>query len=844
MASTVSAEERVSQLCRDADASITAGNLELAHRQLQQASAVDASNTTVKATWEKLEHAQDQSPLVDLCKKWLDGQTDEDGEEALDYLAHHEIPSPATERAMNVLLEYAGDSDMADQLCGALLKQPGAQRAVSKRLQEQPTDTFRKLWEHGDDSIDGLVAALLAKTPSGLVWPDEKVRSAALRDVFQLALAETMEAGQEYPDRAMKAMSRLLGAEAPKLSGIIDADGFDVILSNLDIRLPDTLRSHATIATAKLLELSPDSAQRLVSDYVKNKVMKPTAESLLFAFSAAASVFPMAPAVASSLFLSEGFLTTFVPMVKNRKSRHVEQAALELLSAACIDRACREGIAKFCREWLQGIAATATDTKRASLAALILIKIEDEATRVGSPLQSRSPGPDQDMDLVNNFKSMVLAPDDTSKQDPVEGLAYASLKPKVKEYLVKDQRFLMRLLNLLSNSRDGKTSLFGGLTIFANLTAYRPAMSEEQKKLSQLKAYANTVKPAEANPLDDDEKVTARCKKILDAGIVPLLVTCSKGATPTIITLVLQILLSLSKEQKHRATMAQQGSVKLLLTVYDNLSIQPTSTAGGSGSKSSSLRPAAHALARILISVNPKHIFSSSSALLTPIRPLVSLLNPLDDSCDSAIPTSTPALLATFESLFALTNLASANAATADAIVRAAWSPTEDLLLSPNNMVARAACELVCNLCACPQGIAKFADGSGPAGNRLHILLALADSEDVATRRAAGGALAMLTEWKEVVEPLLKRERSVAILLDMCEDEEGEDLKHRGIVCVGNIVGAEGEIGVRAREKVTSEGGYDRIAAVLLEISETTRNAEILAAGVGILGALNGLGPK
>ncbi|KAF2094838.1 CRO1 protein [Rhizodiscina lignyota] len=821
MASSLSADERVAQLTRDADKSITAGSLELALRQLQEASAIDSGNAKLKETWERLEKQRDQSPLVSLCQKWLDSQVDEQGEEALDYMAHHEIPSIAAERAMEVLLRYSGESDVADQLCGVLMKQPGAQKTVAGQFHEQPTDTFRKLWEHGDDSVEGLVVTVFAKS----AWPSDTDRTAALRDVFQLALAELMSPGLEHPDRAMKAVSRLLGAEASKLNGIIDADGFDVILTSLDIRLPQTLRSHATVATAKLLQLSPDSAQQLISNYVTNKVVKPTAESLLLAFSAAAAVFPMAPTVAADLFLSEGFLSAFVPMVKTRKSRHVEQAALELLSAACINKACREGIAKFCRDWLEDIASTATDPKRASLAALILIKIEDETVRVGSPLQSRGPGLDQDTDLVNNFKNMVLTPDDTSKKDAVEGLAYASLKPHVKEYLAKDQTFLIHLINLLSNSRDGRPSLFGGLTIFANLTAYRPAMSEEQKKLSQLKAYANTTKPADADPLDDDERVTARCKKVLDAGIVPLLVTCSKGATQTIIVLVVQILFSLAKEQKHRGVMSQQGSVKLLLYLYDTVSVQPASVDGGLGSKISSLRLAAHAAARILISVNPTHVFGSATALISPIRPLVSLLNPIDDESSSgSIPSSSPPLLATFEALLALTNLASTDAPTADAIVRAAWPQTEDLLLSSHEMVQRAAAELVCNLCAAPQGIAKFADGSGPAGNRLHILLALADAEDVATRRAAGGALAMLTEWPEVVDAVLKREKGIDILLEMCEDEDGEDLRHRGFVCVGK----------RAKAEVLENDGKARVTAVLKE----TKNPEVLSVGIGILKAI------
>jgi len=168
-------------------------------------------------------------------------------------------------------------------------------------------------------------------------------------------------------------------------------------------------------------------------------------------------------------------------------------------------------------------------------------------------------------------------------------------------------------------------------------------------------------------------------------------------------------------------------------------------------------RTAAHALARILISVNPSHVFSNALPVTSAIRPLLSLLedDPSTDRRD---------LLATFESLLALTNLASTEDDTArDAIIRLAWPKLEDLLLSDSTPVQRATVELVCNLMASQQGIAKFADGSKQSDNRLHILLALAGAEDMATRRAAGGALAMLTGWDVVVDAVVQRERGVHV---------------------------------------------------------------------------------
>ncbi|KAK6429250.1 SWI5-dependent HO expression protein 4 [Oleoguttula sp. CCFEE 5521] len=117
-----------------------------------------------------------------------------------------------------------------------------------------------------------------------------------------------------------------------------------------------------------------------------------------------------------------------------------------------------------------------------------------------------------------------------------------------------------------------------------------------------------------------------------------------------------------------------------------------------------------------------------------------------------------------------------------------------------------------------PAGVAKFADGSGKAKNRLHILLALADGEDLATRRAAGGALAMLTEWDAAVEAVLERERGVEILLGLCEDED-EGLRHRGL------------IGVTGVEKVKKESGK----GIVKECLKGVKEPEVLGIGVEVL---------
>lgn len=482
----------------------------------------------------------------------------------------------------------------------------------------------------------------------------------------------------------------------------------------------------------------------------------------------------------------------------------MEQAALELLSAACMEKACRESINRYCAPWLKALAEERQGTNKA-LAALVLAKV------IGDSAEN---------DVTAKLSELVLQDAGASDQ-AIEGLAYTSLQPKVKQDIASNTKVVKSMVAALRN-RPSVT--FGCLTAFANITAYRPPEPEEQKRMSHLKAYANSSKPAEKDPLDNNGYVTARCRALLDADVVPAIVSCCKQTTsPINIALAVRVLLALAQEQKHRAKMTQQGAVKLLLQIRERIAKTDKATEDASVIE----RNAAHALARLLISINPAHVFSSSLPASSAASALVQLL-----AVDQAGDDQERNLLPTFEALLALTNLASMEEDTVrELLLRSAWATLENhLLLSSNTMIQRASVELVCNLMASPSGVAKFADGSKQASNRMHILLALADVEDLATRRAAGGALAMLTEWDKAVEAVLGKERGVKILLGMCADES-EEMKHRGLVCVLNLMEAPGKVGEDAMSKVKAEGGE----AVLKESLRGTKSPEILGIGVQVL---------
>ncbi|KAK2592950.1 SWI5-dependent HO expression protein 4 [Conoideocrella luteorostrata] len=681
--------------------------------------------------------------------------------------------------------------------------------------------------------------------------------AASLEDQTLLVFARLMEGGQEDETtcRELDQLTKLLNddAEAQQkdknyktVCSVIDGDCVDTVLCYLDMRQPDIVRGHATLTTSAYLKAAGDEGSKNLSAFFFERVQRGTYDDYIVAFCVASATFPIVPDLTVQLFLGEGFLSTLGPLMRREwKSRKVETACLEMLNAACMNPVCREAVQKYCVEWLEevvdqdptGVTAGpnqeplvqgeggSISMRRHSeqvqhLAAVILAKLK--AVPSNDPNKSRvEPVSASIEDLSGLFTKMILRDEeDYDKQHSIEGLAYASIQPKIKESTAKNDDLLKKLVKALSDAPPRSPITYGALSIFVNLTRYMPALTEEQKKMSQLKAYANASgKLPGPDPLDDDEHVAKRCQAVFGAGIIPVLVTHSKNGSVPSLGLIISIIHSIAVTTSLRGPLAQQGAVKLLLVGW--AAIPETDE--------SPRRAAAQALARILISTNPALVFGGnrSNPINAAIRPLIYILPP-----DPAAETRD--LLPTFEALMALTNLASLeDEDTRSNIIRLAWPHVEEQLLSSNKLVSKAAAELVCNLMQTPEGIALYADGSAKAGTRLHILLALADAEEEGARSAAGGALASLTGFESVVRYVVQRDRAVKVILGMCNDSN-PGLRHRGVVTIYNLVMAEGDAGQLARDKVKEENGVE----ILKECLRQSRQPEVLQITVEALKVL------
>lgn len=810
--------------------------LQAASRSLREAASLAPDNAEVKSAFLKIRDTEETShPLRTLCERYATDKDEEAGREATRFLRTEGL-QPAADVALdclNAILSVPAPklSSAQDDVIGGLVRQSAAvRRHFAAELQNGVTKWFDEIYERGDGAAVCLDTVVLDTS----LWQSEKVRMHCEAELFQLFIAKLMESGHDLDGRSLKGIARLLAVDAERLYPLFDEEGFDVILASLDLRLSADVRSQATLATAKYLEASKDEGQKLFTESITGRMKRNRNDDLVIAFSAAAAVFPIVPTVGSALFLTEGFVQSLTPLLDRRhRNSPIVRAVLELFNTASTDTACREAIAKYHSDWLSHVLSNGTD-ETSALAAVVLAKIR--ASENGKD-QEKENGVTHD--LIGWFKKSAAnnrheqqqqqGPKDENLGRLIEGLAYSSVKPDVKEQLAKDTTFLKGLFGVLQSHTADSSVLYGGLMIILSLTKYLPNMSEEQKKMSELKAYANASPQSSApDALDTDDYVRNRCTSVIESGVMSLLVDCGKSALPSILSLCGKILLELSKNSKSRGQLAQQGAVKLLISIAtkkDDANPQTKET----------IHHAAHSLARILISVNPSHVFPPSGfpQVTSAIRPLLQLLTPPDTSISSDQPRD---LLPVFESLLALTNLASApDNDAADTIVRLGWTEIEDLLLSHHAYIQRAACELTCNLMTCDKGIGKFADGSARAGQRLHIMLALADVEDLPTRRAAGGALAMLTEFEAAVMAILDRERGVEIILALCSDDDDAVL-HRGVFCVSNMVQVDDPIGARARDAFTNNSGAETLKTSLRK----SRNPAVLQTGVEAIKILIG----
>lgn len=505
----------------------------------------------------------------------------------------------------------------------------------------------------------------------------------------------------------------------------------------------------------------------------------------------------------------------------------ISRAVATLLANASGHKPCRALITAEHVEWLVGKSRQTQDSTLKAAAAVTLVKLSrgtgvDAADLDGS---QRATSSAEEEELARLMKGLVVEGSASSLADAIEGLAYMSADPNVKEMLVDDAPFVSRLFSIIPRRKGGsilsppqedvaKSPMYGVVVIIYNLCSYRPRLTDEQAQIAKLRRMAkvpsNTPGAAQepdSSPLDDEDHVRIRGRKLVKCGAVDALTAAVRAADSTAVRLTVgRALLHLSEDKENRGKILQAGGSKALMIIIQGIILTQKSTS--QSSQSSPLEPAdiepIQALAKLAITASPLQVFGpNQGALYDAIRPFALMLTH---------PTSN--LLQRFEALMALTNLASQGGEVADRVASAegVLNKIELLMLEDHTLVRRAAMELICNLVGgCEDVYNRFGgEKSASSKSKLRVLVALCDVDDTPTRLAASGAVATLTTSPDACQSLLElqRERKRVLLVlgnlidpSIVTTEDEDDLAstepspnqpdpglvHRGVVCIRNL---------------------------------------------------------
>lgn len=650
-------------------------------------------------------------------------------------------------------------------------------------------DQFSLLTGHSDPSLQGLIKQLGNSEDTGFLEECLKGALKCLRACYKAGDYESSVSSLNIVIKALSRMKRLDKELCEQTVGVVG-----LFSSNV---LEKKVTSQVVLALAKCIELNGDACRTAFPETVESLLIEDTDQSLTTAFSLLSLVFHLNSELGQLVFSMD--------MLQNNRINgnrfvieKVAVAALEALSAACVDKECRKIVGT---NFENVIASALTSDKQSIklLATAILIKV-----KASSETNKKGEETEIIVDLSELLEQTVCdyeARHENYYGVALEGLAYTSLIQVIKERIVARKSLVKALHNVIKEDIRQSPWVYCALCILANVTEYSPTLSAEQEKLRDLKNYAGKGSAMEQQT-EESTLVNMRCKLILDSGITGVISSNCPRFTMASKAVAGILLRNLVTDRLHRTAFTQQGGLAVLiyLLMQGNLPDTKSTTIVTSG------------LAKTLITVDPTIALSNKISPVVTIQPLVEQLSVRDAS---AIP-----LLDIFEALLALTNLAAVDDTCRDKIVREGFTKLELLMTHSNEYVQRAAVELICNLSMSPYCAEKFLDSSGPARSRLEILALLTDVDDKATRHAAAGALAVLSEWTPAAKALLQVPRVLEKLFSGLSDPTGDpDMIIRSVVCIKNIA-----IGGEAAQ-LKERGGID----VLKNLSRKNRDSEVFS---------------
>ncbi|ORX98894.1 ARM repeat-containing protein [Basidiobolus meristosporus CBS 931.73] len=617
-----------------------------------------------------------------------------------------------------------------------------------------------------------------------------------------LSLNESASDHEERASHLKKVLQNLLTPEAAQ--EVVDSEEFhDILVATIQ----DTVTAQKALSLmifTKAYELLPDKEkiQKMVREIIDDWLDSTKSEVKVRAYRLLGVAFQVSPELGGALFNRDGFLAEIMDL-SEFDSEKVQESLVEMLSYACTDKTCRNNVAIHCADFLKQLLVSGVSQKLKSYSAVVLSKLLFVDKNLAATLL-------KDSKLLRLFITIILDAEMETvlKTNAIEGLSYLTLQKAKYKQEIAENPALLKALGAMAKKETNTTVQYGVAVILTNLTNYKPRLSEEQKQMMKLKRLAKENEKQESEPENEEEFVEKRIRQVLQSDGISTLVTIAKNTSPNIRQLVARVFLNIATKPENRGLIVQGGGVRVLLSI------------GNSNEKQASAI-ASHALAKIAITMDPTVAFRDNQ--------IYELVRLFVQQCKGE------SQLGQFESLLALTNITSISEQVRERVVKAnGMEEFENLMFSDHEMVRRAATETMCNMMMC-QSVYEVYCSKG-SENKRKVLLALSDVEDFATRRAASGAIAILSNEGDVCRWLADDSRTFEILSDLIKPNESPELQHRGVECLKNIAKTDKECAQKMIKSKTD------VVARLKLLVQASKVQPIVMTAVEALKAINAYG--
>ena len=599
-----------------------------------------------------------------------------------------------------------------------------------------------------------------------------------------------------------------------------------IVLPYISIALDQAITSQVVVVIAKCLELNGDYSQVSLQSIVEDLILEDTAKSMIIVFSLLSTLFHIDPPIAQMIFILDQLQHQQFSL-KHFNSISVVISALEALSASCVSKECRALVSQNFHQIVEKELNSKDESIRL-LSTSILVKTMASTGQTMSKEDQKNSSKKL-IELSRTFESYAaketLSSDDDRRQRnyaaALEGLAYTSLITAVKVSIINNTVLLEKLRKIVQNHVEQSPWVYCSLCIFANLSEYPTKLSPEESKIRDLRNYAGQSKIEAESDKESAEDVNKRCKIILDTKITGIISRNCPRFTQSSREVTASLLRNLVTEKSYRRQVVAEGGLAVLIYLL----LPPEADKQRPPLNGKAVAIASSALAKSLISVDPSTAFSSKFTSIVAVKPLIELLQ----SDNSDLP-----LLDAFEALLALTNLAAVDESCRDAIVRQGWSKIETYLTNSNTLVQRATIELICNLGMSPYCAEKFLDGSASANSRLEILAVLTGVEDLPARRAAIGALAVMSEWGPAGPIMGRNAKVIKKTLELLQEEaESSEVLIRAIVALRNVI-----VGCKDSQEILKSIVNKNAVTIIRSLMQKNRDSDIVSTSMECLQVL------